>query len=80
VSLVSQDLLKRRGQVDDVEDRHGMKVITAIAPLSDLRGYSSHVRAMTSGRTLFGMEFSHYDVMSVHDQNKAIEEVTGFPP
>jgi elongation factor G len=80
VSTVTQDLLRRRGTVDDVEFRQDLRVVTATAPLAELRGYSSRVRELTSGRAIFGMEFSRYEIMDVREQNKAIEEVTGFPP
>jgi translation elongation factor EF-G len=56
------------------------QVLTVTAPLSELRGYSTHVRKLTSGSAHFGMEFSHYDVMNDAGQRKAIEEVTGFAP
>ncbi len=55
-----------------------MHVITATAPLSELRGYSTHLRTITSGRAFYGLEFSHYSVMDSTSQKKAIQEVTGF--
>ena len=77
---VGQDLIRKRGNILHSEQRGGMQVLTANAPLSELRGYSSHLRKMTSGSANFGMEFSHYEVMGVLEQDRAIEEVTGFAP
>ncbi len=86
VNKVTQDLLRRRGEVLSSDDRGGSvndgstRVITARAPLADLRGYSRRLRTMTSGRASLGMELERYQVMEESDQNKAIEEVTGFAP
>ena len=77
---VGQDLIRKRGNILHSEQRGGMQVLTANAPLSELRGYSIHLRKMTSGSANFGMEFSHYEVMGVLEQDRAIEEVTGFAP
>jgi translation elongation factor EF-G len=55
-------------------------LITAEAPLSELRGYSTHLRIISSGKAIFGMEFSHYELMDQSDQNKAIKNITGFDP
>ena len=79
-SLLVQDILKKRGILDGSEEHDEIAELTAFAPLAELRGYSSHVRILTSGKAFFGMEFSHYQLMDVFDQNKAIEDVTGFAP
>ena len=55
-------------------------LITAEAPLSELRGYSTHLRIISSGKAIFGMEFSHYELMDQSNQNKAIKNITGFDP
>ena len=77
---IGQDLIRKRGNILSSEQKGGMQVQTANAPLSELRGYSNHLRKMTSGSANFGMEFSHYEVMGEHEQDRAIEEVTGFAP
>ena len=58
----------------------GNIVITAEAPLSELRGYSTQLRILSSGKAIFGMEFCHYELMDQTNQNKAIKEITGFDP
>ena len=78
--LIGQDLIKKRGSILHSAQRGGVHVLTANAPLSELRGYSNHLRKMTSGSANFGMEFSHYEVMGELEQDRAIEEVTGFAP
>jgi elongation factor G len=55
------DLNSRRGQVQGMEDRAGMKVITANVPLAEMFGYANAIRSKTQGRASYTMEFSHYD-------------------
>jgi elongation factor G len=55
------DLNRRRGQVNDMSDRAGSKVVEAIVPLSEMFGYVTALRTMSSGRATSTMEFSHYE-------------------
>ncbi len=54
------DLNRRRGQVSDMSDRAGSKVVKATVPLSEMFGYVTALRTMSSGRATSTMEFSHY--------------------
>ena len=54
------DLNRRRGQVNDMSDRAGSKVVKAIVPLSEMFGYVTSLRTLSSGRATSTMEFSHY--------------------
>jgi len=54
------DLNRRRGQVSDMSDRAGAKVVKATVPLSEMFGYVTSLRTMSSGRATSTMEFSHY--------------------
>ncbi len=54
------DLNRRRGQVNDMSDRAGAKVVKAVVPLSEMFGYVTALRTMSSGRATSTMEFSHY--------------------
>ncbi|WP_299103688.1 elongation factor G [uncultured Tenacibaculum sp.] len=54
------DLNRRRGQVNDMSDRSGSKVVKAIVPLSEMFGYVTSLRTLSSGRATSTMEFSHY--------------------
>ncbi|MDR2724954.1 MAG: elongation factor G [Candidatus Adiutrix sp.] len=56
------DLAARRGRVEEMTGQSGFKVLTALAPLSELFGYSTAIRSLTQGRGSFAMHFSHYDV------------------
>jgi len=54
------DLNRRRGQVLSMDDRAGAKVIKAHVPLSEMFGYVTVLRTLSSGRATSSMEFSHY--------------------
>ncbi|WP_431159237.1 elongation factor G [Winogradskyella poriferorum] len=54
------DLNRRRGQVNDMSDRAGSKVVKANVPLSEMFGYVTSLRTLSSGRATSTMEFSHY--------------------
>jgi elongation factor G len=55
------DLNRRRGQVTNMDDRAGAKVIKALVPLSEMFGYVTALRTMSSGRATSTMEFDHYE-------------------
>jgi len=54
------DLNRRRGQVLNMDDRAGAKVIKAHVPLAEMFGYVTVLRTLSSGRATSSMEFSHY--------------------
>ncbi|MBC31002.1 MAG: elongation factor G [Muricauda sp.] len=54
------DLNRRRGQVNNMADRAGSKVIKAEVPLAEMFGYVTSLRTLSSGRATSTMEFSHY--------------------
>ena len=54
------DLNRRRGQVNNMDDRAGAKVVKAEVPLSEMFGYVTSLRTLSSGRATSTMEFSHY--------------------
>ena len=54
------DLNRRRGQMSSMGDRAGAKVVKATVPLSEMFGYVTTLRTLSSGRATSTMEFSHY--------------------
>ncbi len=54
------DLNRRRGTISDMSDRAGSKVIKGDVPLSQMFGYVTSLRTLSSGRATSTMEFSHY--------------------
>jgi len=55
------DLNRRRGQMQGFDERAGAKVIKALVPLSEMFGYVTQLRTITSGRASSTMEFDHYE-------------------
>ena len=54
------DLNRRRGQVNDMIDRSGVKVVRVNVPLSEMFGYVTTLRTLSAGRATSTMTFSHY--------------------
>lgn len=54
------DLNRRRGQINSMDDRMGLKIINAFVPLAEMFGYSTDLRSATQGRGTYTMEFDHY--------------------
>ena len=72
------DLNKRRGQVEGSEvNRSGAQVIKAKVPLSEMFGYVTALRTITSGRASSTMSFSHYAEVSSSIAKKILEELNG---
>lgn len=55
------DLNRRRGQIQGMEDRGGAKAVKGLVPLSEMFGYVTALRTLSSGRASSTMEFSHYE-------------------
>jgi len=55
------DLNSKRGRVDTMEDRAGVKVVTAHVPLAEMFGYTTSLRSMTQGRASSTMELAKYE-------------------
>jgi elongation factor G len=55
------DLNRRRGQVNNMGERAGNKIVDAYVPLSEMFGYSTDLRSATQGRATYAMEFHHYE-------------------
>jgi elongation factor G len=71
------DLNRRRGQVNDMSDRAGSKVVKAIVPLSEMFGYVTALRTMSSGRATSTMEFSHYSETPSNISEEVIAKAIG---
>ncbi len=54
------DLNSKRGQIQEMRDRSGIKVIDAMVPLAEMFGYATSLRSMTQGRASYNMEFANY--------------------
>ena len=72
------DLNKRRGQVEGMDEaRSGARVVKAKVPLSEMFGYVTALRTITSGRATSSMEYSHHAPLSSSIAKAVLEEVKG---
>ena len=72
------DLNKRRGQVEGMEEaRSGARVVKAQVPLSEMFGYVTALRTITSGRATSSMEYDHHAPLSSAIAKAVLEEVKG---
>ncbi|HEX9986690.1 MAG TPA: elongation factor G [Thermoanaerobaculia bacterium] len=58
---VMGDLSRRRGKIQQMDERGGAKVIRAHVPLSEMFGYATNVRSMSQGRASYTMQFLAYE-------------------
>jgi elongation factor G len=68
------DINRRRGSIQDQLERGTSIAVVSTVPLSEMFGYIGQLRAMTSGRASYTMEFSHYDLVPRNVAEKVIEE------
>ena len=71
------DLNRRRGQVNSMDDRTGAKVVKGEVPLSEMFGYVTSLRTLSSGRATSTMEFSHYAETPSNISETVISEIRG---
>ena len=71
------DLNRRRGQVNSMDDRAGAKVVKGEVPLSEMFGYVTSLRTLSSGRATSTMEFSHYAETPTNISETVISEIKG---
>lgn len=71
------DLNKRRGQVSGMEQKGNARAIKAKVPLSEMFGYVTVLRTLSSGRATSSMEFSHYDEVPTNIAKDIIEKNAG---
>ncbi|WP_028298005.1 elongation factor G [Olivibacter sitiensis] len=74
---VMGDLNRRRGQLQGMDSRNGSQVIKALVPLSEMFGYVTQLRTITSGRATSTMEFDHYEAAPKNVQDEVIAKSKG---
>jgi elongation factor G len=72
------DLNSRRGSVNKMEDRVGLKILSADVPLQLMFGYATDLRSATQGRATFSMQFDHYAPVPTAVSDKIVQRVRGF--
>ena len=71
------DLNRRRGTVNGMDDRNNAKVIKAFVPLSEMFGYVTTLRTLSSGRATSSMEFEKYEAAPQNVAESVIEKARG---
>ena len=71
------DLNKRRALIEGTGERAGKTIVNAAVPLSEMFGYVTDLRTLTSGRATSSMSFSHYAEAPNNIQEKVIEDAKG---
>lgn len=71
------DLNRRRGQVEGMDSKNGAQVVKAKVPLSEMFGYVTQLRTITSGRASSTMEFSHYSEVPRNIAEEVIAKAKG---
>ncbi len=71
------DLNKRRGQIEGMEEKAGARVVKASVPLSEMFGYVTTLRTISSGRATSSMVFSHYLEVSKGIATEVLKECKG---
>ncbi len=71
------DLNRRRGVMRGMDDKNGAKVVKADVPLSEMFGYVTQLRTMSSGRATSSMEFSHYAEAPANIAKEVVDKVKG---
>ncbi|MDJ0312911.1 elongation factor G [Arthrobacter sp. H35-D1] len=71
------DINSRRGQMQSMEDASGVKVITALVPLSGMFGYIGDLRSKTQGRAVYSMKFDSYSEVPKAVADEIIQKARG---
>jgi elongation factor G len=71
------DLNRRRGLVNNMDDRAGAKVVKGLVPLSEMFGYVTSLRTLSSGRATSTMEFDHYAATPKNVSEGVIASING---
>ncbi|UOS69151.1 elongation factor G [Helicobacter pylori] len=71
------DLNRRRGQINSMDDRLGLKIVNAFVPLVEMFGYSTDLRSATQGRGTYSMEFDHYGEVPGNIAKEIVEKRKG---
>ena len=66
------DFNSRRGRVSGMEQRGSSTVVKAQVPMAEMLTYEQHLTSVTGGRGSYQMEYSHYDEVPAHLQQKII--------
>ena len=71
------DLNSRRGQIQAMDERAGLRVVRALVPLSEMFGYVGDLRSKTQGRASYSMQFDSYAQVPTNVATEIIAKAKG---
>jgi elongation factor G len=71
------DLNSRRGQIQAMDERSGVRVVKALVPLSEMFGYVGDLRSKTQGRASYSMQFDSYAEVPSNVAKEIVAKATG---
>ena len=71
------DLNSRRGQIQAMDERGGVRIVEALVPLSEMFGYVGDLRSKTQGRASYSMQFDSYAEVPGNVAKEIIAKVRG---
>jgi elongation factor G len=74
---VTGDLNRRRALLEGMDTRNNLQVIKAKVPLSEMFGYVTQLRSLSSGRATSTMEFSHYAQAPKNVEEEVVAKAKG---
>ena len=74
LGAVTGSICQRRGRIEQMNDKGGVKVVSALVPLSEMFGYSNTIRTLTQGRGSFSMIFDRYEAVPFIITEQIIEK------
>lgn len=78
IGEVTGDLNRRRANLERIEVKGNMQAVKALVPLSEMFGYVTTLRSLTSGRGTSAMEFSHYSETPANLTDDIIYKTKGY--
>jgi hypothetical protein len=78
VGSIVSDLHSRRGRIQEIKNRQWGSVVKAEVPLAAMMRYAEDLKAMTKGQGSYNMDFSQYEVVPDHIQQKIVAQSKGI--
>ncbi len=75
---ITGDLNRRRGIMKGMDSRQGAVILKADVPLSELFGYVTDLRTMSSGRATASLTFSHYEFVPQNIADEVVKKAKGL--
>jgi elongation factor G len=78
VGDISSDISKRRGTIENIDSKAGNQIVRANVPLSEMFGYVTTLRSISSGRATYSLEFLRYETTSREIMESIIYKIKGY--